>query len=166
MPALLRNLRFALRLLSQNPGFALATILTLALGIGANTAIFTVTSALLLRPFPYHDPEQLVTLSAKDKSKDFGGTLLRYELLRDANRSFQSVAVWTNDNFNLTGSGEPIQVPIARVSPSFFSLLGVQPHLGRNFADQEGHPEGKPVVILSDTLWRSRFHADPNIIGQ
>jgi putative ABC transport system permease protein len=166
MQTLLRNVRFAVRLLSKSPGFALATIITLALGIGANTAIFTVTSALLLRPFPYHDPEQIVSLSAKDEAKNFGGTLMRYELVRDDNRSFQSVAVWTNDNLNLTGAGEPIQVPIARVSPNFFPLLGVEPQLGRSFIEEEGRPEGRPAVILSNAIWRSRFHSDPNIIGQ
>jgi putative ABC transport system permease protein len=166
MQALLRNLHFGARLLGKNPGFVAATVLTLALGIGANTAIFSVTNALLLRPFPYPEPEQLVSVDAKDKAKDFGGTLARYELLRDANQSFQSVAVWTNDNLNLTGSGEPLQVPIARVSPSFFSMLGVQPQLGRMFTEEEGRPEGKPVVMISDAMWRSRFHADPNLVGQ
>jgi putative ABC transport system permease protein len=166
MQSLLRNLRFGVRMLIKNPGFTLATILTLALGIGANTAIFTVTSALLLRPFPYRDPEQLVSLTEKDQTKNREVNLLRYELVRDANRSFQSVAVWANDDLNLTGSGEPIQVPVARVSPSFFSMLGVQPPLGRIFTENEGRPEGKPVVMLSDSLWHSRFHADPNIVGQ
>ena len=166
MLAVLRNLRFAVRMLGKNPGFTFATVITLALGIGANTAIFTVTNALLLRPFPYRDPDQLVTVAAKDKTKDRGGTLLRYELLRDANQSFQSVAVWTNDNLNLTGSGEPLQVPVARVSPSFFSMLGVNPQLGRAFTEEEGRPEGKPVIMLSDAIWRSRFHADRNIVGQ
>jgi len=117
MQSLVRNLRFGARLLGKNPGFAAATILTLALGIGANTAIFTVTSALLLRPFPYRGPEHLVTVVARDNNGDFPCTLMRYELVRDAGKSFQSVAVWTNDNLNLTGFSEPIQVPIARVSP-------------------------------------------------
>ena len=166
MQALLRNLRFGARMLSKNPGFTFATVITLALGIGANTAIFTVTNALLLQPLPYHDPDRLVSVSAKDKTKDRGGTLLRYELVRDANQSFQSVAVWTNDNLNLTGSGEPLQVPVARVSPSFFSMLGVQPELGRIFTEDEGRPEGKPVVVLSDSMWRSRFHGARDIIGQ
>ncbi|MGA7925628.1 MAG: ABC transporter permease [Candidatus Sulfotelmatobacter sp.] len=166
MQALLRNLRFGARMLGKNPGFTFTMVLTLALGIGANTAIFTVTSALLLRPFPYHDPEQLVSVNAKDKTKDRGGTLLRYEMVRDANQSFQSVAVWTNDNLNLTGSGEPLQVPVSRVSPSFFSMLGVQAQVGRTFTEDEGRPEGKPVVVLSDSMWRSRFHGDRNIIGQ
>jgi putative ABC transport system permease protein len=166
MPSLLRNLRFGARMLIKNPGFTLATILTLALGIGANTAIFTVTSALLLRPFPYHDPAQLVSLTERDEKVDRGVNLIRYELVRDANKSFESVAVWANDNLNLTGSGEPIQVPVARVSPSFLSMLGVQPPLGRIFSEEEGRPEGKPVVILSDSFWRTRFHSDPNIVGQ
>jgi putative ABC transport system permease protein len=158
MQALLRNLRFGMRMLGKNPGFTFAAVITLAVGIAANTAIFTVTNALLLRPFPYRDPDQLVSLH--------GRTLLRYELVRDANRSFQSVAVWANDNLDLTGSGDPLQVPVARVSPSFFSMLGVQPQLGRIFTEEEARPEGKPVVVLSNSIWRSRFHADPNIIGQ
>ena len=166
MQALIRNLRFAARMLGKNPGFTVAAVVTLALGIGANTAIFTVTSALLLRPFPYRQPEQLVSVAARDDGKDRPGTLLRYELVRDSNRSFESVAVWASDDLNLTGAGEPIQVPVGRVSPSFFPMLGVQPELGRTFAEDEGRPEGKPVVMLSDAIWRSRFHGDPNIIGQ
>ena len=166
MSALLRNLRFALRLLSKNPGFTLATIFTLALGIGANTAIFTVTSALLLRPFPYREPDQLVTVRVSDQGKERPTTLLRYELVRDNNRSFQSVAAWTTDNLNLTGNGEPLQVPVARVSPSFFSMLGLHPQLGRIFTEDEGRPEGKPVVMLSNAMWRGRFRSDPNIVGQ
>ncbi len=166
MQALLRDIHFAARMLSKNPGFSLAAIFMLALGIGANTAIFTVTNALLLRPFPYHDPEQLVSVDAKDKTKDFGGTLLRYELVRDRNQSFQLVAVWTNDNANLSGHGDPLQAPVVRVSPNFFSLLGVQPQLGRTFSEEEGRPEGKPAVMISEFMWRSRFGGDRNVIGQ
>jgi putative ABC transport system permease protein len=166
MPALLRDLHYGARMLSKNFGFSLAAIFTLALGIGANTAIFTVTNALLLRPFPYRDPQQLVSLDAKDKTKDLGGTLLRYELVRDRNQSFQSLAVWTNDTLNLTGHGEPLQVPVVRVSPNFFTTLGVQPQLGRSFREEEGRPEGRPVVMIGNFLWRSRFGGDRNIIGQ
>lgn len=166
MQNLLRDIRFGGRMLAKNPGFGILTILILGLGIGANTSIFVVTSALLLRPFPYTAPKQLISIESKDQSKDFGGTLLRYELLRDSNQSFQSVAVWTNDNLNLTGSGEPLQVAVARVSPSFFPMLGIQLELGRTFSNEEGSPEGKPVAVLSDAMWRSRFHADKNIIGQ
>ena len=103
MQALLRDVGFGVRVLNKNPGFTFAAIITLALGIGANTAMFTVASALLLRPFPYRAAGELVSLSAKDQSKEFGGTLLRYELVRDRNKSLQSVAVWANDSFNLTG---------------------------------------------------------------
>lgn len=166
MRYLLRDIAFGIRMLSKNPGFTIAAALTLGLGIGANTAIFTVTDALLLRPFPYRAPQQLVSLSVKDQSKDFGGTLVRYELIRDHSRSFDSVAVWTTDNLNLTGRGEPMQVPVARVSANFFPTLGVLPRLGRGFTDEEGRPEGKPVVILSDAMWRTRFNGDSNVIGQ
>ena len=166
MHSLVRNLQFGARLLTRNPGFTLVAILTLALGISANTSIFTVTSALLLRPFPYRDAQQLVGLTGRENSEDRPSTLMRYELVRDFSQSFESVAVWTNDNLNLTRSAEPIQVPIARVSPSFFTMLGVKPELGRVFTDEEGRPEGKPVVMLTNAMWRTRFHADPKIIGQ
>jgi len=163
MPALLRDLHFAARMLSKNFGFSLAAIFTLALGIAANTAIFTVTNALLLRPFPYRDPQQLVSVNTKDGR---GFTLLRYELVRDRIQSLQSLAVWTNDNLNLTGHGEPLQVPVVRVSPNFLSVLGVLPQLGRTFTEEEGRPEGKPVVMISEFLWRTRFGGDRNVIGQ
>jgi putative ABC transport system permease protein len=166
MRNLLRDIAFGGRMLVKNPAFTIAAVVTLALGIGANTAIFTVTDALLLRPFPYRAPQQLVSLSVKDQTKDFGGTLLRYELIRDRNRSFESVAAFTTDNANLTGRGEPLQVPVARVSPNFFATLGILPRLGRSFTDEEGRPEGGPVVILGDSIWRTRFNADPNVIGQ
>jgi putative ABC transport system permease protein len=165
MRLLLRDLRFSVRTLAKTPLFTLAVVATLALGIGANTAIFTVTNALLLRPFPFHDPEQIVSITSKDATKDHGGTLLRYELVRDYNRSFQTVAVWASDNLNLTGNGEPLQVPVARVSPGFLEMLDIHPQLGREFTQEEGTPAGRPVVILTEAIWRSRYHADPNIVG-
>ena len=166
MSALLRDLRFAVRTLVKTPAFTLAAIFTLALGIGANTGIFTVTNALLLRPFPYRSPDQLVSLGAKDKAKDGPSTLLRYEHLRDHNRSFEAVAAFTTDNLNLTGHGEPVQLPVARVSPNFFPMLGVQPQLGRSFTEEEGRPEGQHVVMLTDAMWRTRFGAARDIVGQ
>jgi putative ABC transport system permease protein len=166
MQSFLRNLRFAFRMMAKSPGFTAAILFTLALGIGANAAIFTVANAVLLRPFPYRDPSQIVSIHAKDQAKDFGTTLLRYETVRDRSRSFEGVAVWANDSLNLTGDGEPLQVPIARVSPNFFSLLGVQPQLGRSFTADEGTPQGKPVVMLSNSLWQTRYHGDPSIVGR
>ena len=166
MQAFFRDLRFGGRLLVKDWGFALGAIATLAIGIGANTAIFTVASALLLRPFPFRDPQQLLTIEVKDQSKDYEGTLSRYELIRDRNQSFQSVAAWANDTLNLTGHGEPLQVAVGRVSANFFTLLGVEPQLGRTFTEDEGRPEGRPVVMLSDAMWHSRFGGDRDIVGQ
>jgi putative ABC transport system permease protein len=153
-------------MLAKSPGFTLTAIAVLALGIGANTAIFTVASALLLRPLPYPEPQQLVNVSVKDKATDRGGTLLRYEMLRDHSQSFGSVAAWTDDNLNLTGWGEPQQVPVARVTANFFATFGVQPQAGRGFTHADGSPEGAPVVMVSDALWRSRFGGNPNLAGQ
>ncbi|HET7870895.1 MAG TPA: ABC transporter permease, partial [Terriglobales bacterium] len=112
------------------------------------------------------DPQQLVAIDVHTGEVNNGVTLVRYELLRDHNRSFQQVAVYTNDNFNLTGHGEPVQVAVARVSPNFFSLVGVQPQLGRTFTEEEGRPEGRPVVMISDALWRTRFGGDRKVVGQ
>ena len=153
-------------MLLKSPGFTLAAIATLALAIGANTAVFSVTQALLLKQFPYEQPQQLVILNAKDSDKEFGGTLLRFEMLRDRSQSFSGVAAWANDTLNLTGHGEPLQVSVARVSGNLFSLLGVRPQLGRSFSEEEGRPEGKPVVMISDSLWRNRFGSDKSIVGQ
>src|SRR5581483_5484713 len=128
MSSLLRDLRFGGRMLARNPGFTLVAILTLALAIGANTAIFSVSSALLLRPFPYARPEQLVSIQVLADGRDPGGTLMRYQLVRERAHTL-SIAAWTNDNLNLTGVGEPVQIPVARVSPNFFALMGIQPAL-------------------------------------
>jgi putative ABC transport system permease protein len=160
------DIRFGARMLCKNPAFTLAAVLSLALGIGGNVAIFSITSALLLRPFPYAQPQQLVDVEPHADGSDQPMNLIRYESIRDRNQSFSGVAVYANDNFNLTGHGEPLQVPIGRVSPNFFSLLGVRPQLGRSFTDDEGRPEGKPVVVITDALWHSRFGADRNVIGQ
>jgi predicted permease len=170
MQTLLRHLRFAVRVFRQNKGFTAAVVLTLALGIGANTAIFTVMDALLLRPFAFREPERLVSVSTHDDSQDRGINLTRYEMLRDRNSSFEGVAVWAEDTLNLsgnvTGGSEPAQIQVACVSANFFPLLGVAPQLGRTFSEEEARPEGKAVVMLSDALWRERFHADPHVIGQ
>jgi putative ABC transport system permease protein len=165
MPSLFRNLRYALRTIRNNPGFTLATVLTLALGIGANTAIFSATDALLLRPFPYRDPAQLVAIQT-DQAGYGPSSPVRYETVRDHGKSFEQVAVYAQDNLNLTGDNNPIQAPVVRVSPNFFSLLGVKPQLGRDFNIEEGRPEGKPVVILSNAFWHSRYHGDPGIVGR
>src|ERR1051326_1305105 len=170
MASFLQNLRFGFRSLLKNPGFTLAAVLTLALGIGANTAIFTVTSSALLKPLPYQDPSRLVLLATQrrgSRGQAQGGiSLNRYDMLRARSRSFAGLSVFASDSFNLTGGGEPEQVPIARVSPSFFSVLGLKPQMGRVFTEDEGRPEGKFVVMISDRLWHTRFGGDPSIVGK
>lgn len=161
------DVRYGIRMLRRNPGFSIAAILTLALGIGANTAIFTITSAVLLRPLPYHDPQQLISLDVQQKDQQSRCCTLGWsDLFRQRNQSFASSAVYALDNFDLTGGGDPQQVFAARVSPGFFDLLGVKPHLGRSFIEEEGRPEGKFVVMISDSLWHSRFGGNPQIVGQ
>jgi putative ABC transport system permease protein len=170
MSSFLQNLRFGIRTLIKNPGFTLAAVLTLALGIGANTAIFTVTSSALLKPLPYRDPSQLVLLATQHRGSrgeaQSGFSLNRYDMLRARSRSFAGLSVFASDSFDLTGGGEPEQVPIARVSPNFFSVLGLKPQLGRVFMEDEGRPEGKLVVMISDRLWHTRYGGDPSIVGQ
>ncbi|HEV2960803.1 MAG TPA: ABC transporter permease, partial [Candidatus Angelobacter sp.] len=169
MLSLFQDIRYGARMLRKNPGFALAAIITLMLGIGGNAAIFTITSALLLRPLPYHDPQQLVLLGTHrqgDTDRVGPFSLNRYDLLRERQSSFSSVAVFASDSLNLTGRGEPQQVPVARVSPNFFTVLGIKPQLGRTFADGEGQPSGKQVVMISDALWHNRFGGDSSVIDQ
>lgn len=154
-------------MLRKNPGFALAAIFTLALGIGGNTAIFTITSSVLLRALPYQDPQQLMTLDLQGKDgQSHCCSLNRYDLVHDRSHSFSGVIAAANDNFNLTGHGEPLQVSSARVTADFFDVLGVKPQAGRFFLPEEGQPSGKPVIVISDAFWRSRFGGDRNIVGQ
>jgi predicted permease len=167
MQSFLQDLRFGARMLRKNPGFAIAAIFTLALGIGGNTAIFTITSSVLLKALPYQAPQELISLDAQSKDEQSHCcTLNRFDLVRDRSQSFSGVVAAASDNFNLTGRGEPVQVPSARVSANFFDLLGVKPQLGRFFVPDEGQPAGKPVIVISDGLWHSRFGGDPGVISQ
>jgi putative ABC transport system permease protein len=167
MSSFIQDLRFGARMLRKNPGFAIAAIFTLALGIGGNTAIFTITSSVLLKALPYQEPQQLITLDAQSKDgQSHCCSLNRFDSVHNHSRSFSFVAAAANDNFNLTGRGEPLQAPSARVSANFFDLLGIKPQLGRFFASEEGQPEGKPVIVISDALWHTRFGGDRSIVGQ
>jgi putative ABC transport system permease protein len=167
MHSFIQDLRFGARMLRKNPGFALAAIFTLALGIGGNTAIFTITSSVLLRALPYQSPQQLILLDLQSKDgQSHCCSLNRYDLVHDRSHSFSGVIAAANDNFNLTGHGEPLQVPSARVSPDFFDVLGVRPQAGRFFLPEEGQASDKPVIVISDALWHSRFGGDRNIVGE
>ena len=167
MHSFLQDLRFGARMLRKNPGFALAAIFTLALGIGGNTAIFTITSSVLLKALPYQEPQQLISLDLQSKDgQSHCCSLDRFDLVHDHSQSFSGVAAAANDNFNLTGRGEPLQVPAARVSANFFEMLGVKPQLGRFFLPEEGQPAGRPVIVISNALWRNRFGGDRSIVEQ
>src|SRR5258708_29872206 len=167
MNSFLQDFRFGLHMLRKNPGFALAAILTLALGIGSNTAIFTITSAVLLRSLPYQDPQKLVVADPHRKDGHlYGFTLNRFDLVRERNRSFSAIGVVATGTFNLTGRGEPQQIVGARVSPGFFEMLGIKPQFGRFFLPDEGQPGGKYVTVISDSLWHSRFGSTRDVVGQ
>jgi putative ABC transport system permease protein len=165
----MRDLRYALRTLRRSPGFAAVAILTLAVGIGANTAIFSVANALLLRPLPYPQAERLVLISAQDKASGARGSPLswpRFEFTRDHSRSYTGVAAFTNEDFNLTGKGDPEQIRAARVSWNFFDVLGVRPAVGRAFRPGEDQPGGDNVALIGASLWTRRFAADPGAVGR
>ena len=163
------NLRYAVRTLSKSPGFALMAIATLALGIGANTAIFSVAQALLLRPLPYPHPERLVLVYAA--KGDMPGAIQpfsfpRATFLSEKSRAFSGFAAFTNETFNLTGLGDPEQLYAARVSWNFFAVLGVRPAMGRAFLPEEDLPGGKAVCLISHSLWTRAFAARADIVGQ
>ncbi|MEN3334845.1 MAG: hypothetical protein V7641_4210 [Blastocatellia bacterium] len=166
MNRLLQDLRYSLRMLMKRPGFALVAVMTLALGIGANTAIFSVVNAVLLRALPYPHSERLVALS--ETSKEVPAMAIAYPNYLDW-RARQTVF----ENFSarmiaggiLTGDGEPERITGRWVSASFFPTLGVQPHIGRFFNEDEERPEAERVIVISYGLWQRRFGSDANIIG-
>ncbi|MEN3327985.1 MAG: hypothetical protein V7638_2792 [Acidobacteriota bacterium] len=165
----LHDLRFALRMLLKNPGFTIVTVIALALGIGANTAIFSVVNAVLLRPPPYKDPERLVMVwEDASKSGHPRDTLSAANFIdwRNQNQVFEGMAAITDESFNLTGAGDPERLEGLRVSASLFPLLGVEPQLGRVFTAAEDQPRSQRVVLLSYGVWQRRFGGDPSIAGK
>jgi putative ABC transport system permease protein len=166
---LLLDLTYAIRCMRKSPGFVLTAVLSLALGIGANTAIFTVVNAVLLRPLPFPQPDRLVHVWEGQPSKGYSRNVVNpFNFLdwRDRTRSFEGVSAVLGVSTNLTGTGDPIAVPGMQVSPDFFSILRVFPALGRSFTSQDGVPGHEHVAILSFGLWRSRFGSDPAIVGR
>ncbi|MEK6303160.1 MAG: ABC transporter permease [Acidobacteriota bacterium] len=168
METLLQDLRYGVRTLIKSPGFTAVAVLALALGIGANTAIFSVVDAVLLRPLPYKNPDQLVLIwHAYPKINLPQASICPpcYLEYRDLTSSFEQVATTTGWNVNLTGAGEPERLQAARVSFNYFTTLGAEPIQGRTFLAEEDHPGSNRVVVLSHGLWVRRFGADPNIVG-
>ncbi|MFL6333873.1 MAG: ABC transporter permease [Pyrinomonadaceae bacterium] len=168
MTTLLQDVRFGVRTLAKRPGFALVAVLTLALGIGANTAIFSVVNSVLLRPMPFRDAERLVIVYEKTQSvpKDYI-SVPNLEDYRAGSRSFEGFATYVPQSVNLTGAGkEPERVVGAFVTSSFFNVVGVEAALGRAFLAEDDAQGGGQVVMLTHELWQRRFGADPEVIGK
>jgi len=166
---LLQDIRFAIRVLCKSPAFTTIAVLTLALGIGANTALFSVVNGVLLHALPYPDPDRLVALYAR--TPDFIHSTIAYPNFLDwtrDNHSFSALAAFRGDgfnSFNLTGHGEAERLPANMVSASFFPVLGVNPVLGRLFTQQEDQLDSEPVALISEGLWKRKFASSPDVIG-
>jgi putative ABC transport system permease protein len=164
---LVQDLRYALRGLRQRPGFALVAILTLALGIGATTAIFSVVNGVLLRPLPYDRPERLAMIWGHRTTQPLAElSVPEYWELRERTRAFAGVAALADGHLNLTGAGDAERLNAGYVTANAPALLGVTPRLGRGFTAEEDLPGGPAAVLLSDGLWRRRFGADPGVVGR
>jgi putative ABC transport system permease protein len=168
MESVIKDLKFAFRSLFKRPGFVAVAVITLALGIGGSTAIFTVVDAALLRGLPYKSPDRLVHLWEKTPKEDFSKREFSYPDYQDyqQNNVFEGLAAYTGGRVLLSGAGEPEFVGGPRVSANFFSVLGVDPIIGRTFQPGEDTPGGPKVTILDYGLWQRRFGGDPNVIGR
>src|SRR5215467_468666 len=164
-----KDVRFAFRMLRKSPGFTAVALVTLALGIGANTAIFSVVNAVLLRPLPYANPGQLVFVPEAKPEAGVSGLGMSYPTfveLRDGNRVFSAIAGLGGHALVLTGYGEPSEVSTVAVTSDFFSVLAAEPLLGRVFIPGDGERGAASAAVLSENLWRNRFGADPGIVGR
>ena len=161
-----QDLRFGIRTLLKWPGFTLVAVLTLALGIGANTAIFTVVNAVLLRPPDFRDASRIVLITEKSKYPIFTTSYLNYKDWRDQSRSFESMQATCVTALTLTGSGDPERLTARYTTAGFFPLLGVQPAMGRNFLPEEDTASGAPVAMISYALWQRRFGGARDAIGR
>ena len=167
MSALFQEVRFAIRSLRKKPGYAVIAIVTIALGIGANSAIFNVVNAALIRPLPYANSDRLLIVGETIKQRTYPGQVSYgdYQQLKRETRTLEEVAGYGFAGAMLTGYGDAEMLQGGRVTASFLPLLGVQPKLGRNFTPGEESGAGAPAIILSDALWRQRFQANTSIVG-
>ncbi len=167
MTSLLQDIRYAIRILAKAPGFTIIAILTLALGIGANTALFSVVDGVLLNPLPYAQPDRLVAVYTHTRT--FNHSSISYpnflDWVRD-NRSFSGLAAFRSDDINMTGLGEPERLRTEMVSANFFTVLGLKPVVGRSFVSQEDQIGGAHVVLISAGLWKRKFAASPTALGK
>lgn len=168
MHSVWQDLRYALRGIGKKPAFAAIAIATFALGIGANTAIFSVIDAVMLRPLPYPDSNRLVFLWAGEsqRSTQYSFSYPRFEAFRDHATAFAGVAAWDNELVSVADRGEPERLEGGRVSREFFSVLGAKPVLGREFSADEDRPGGAPVAMLSHRRWQEHYGSDPGVLGK
>src|SRR5919109_3735485 len=168
----MNDLKFALRQLRKSPGFSLVAVLTLALGIGLNTTIFSLINDLFLRGLPFREPSRIVHLDNGDKARDLadvGISAPRYQLYRDGQTIFDGLAAensaaQNSSPFTLTGLADPVQIFGGRVTSNYFDVLGVRPILGRNFLPKE--EESADVALVTKNFWQKRLGGDPNVIGR
>lgn len=170
LETVVQDLRYGMRMLWKSPGYAAIAILTLTMGIGANTAIFSFVNAWMLKPLPFPNAEQLMVLQSHDIKRDLTWNNVTssadfYDYAKE-NKSFVAVVPWSGWFYNLTGDGRPDRVAGALVGWNFFQTLGAQPMMGRLFEEQESEPSSSHVAILSRGLWETRYAADPKIIGR
>lgn len=167
MTGLAQDVRYALRQLRKSPSFTVVTVLTLALGIGANTAIFSVVNGVLLNPLPFHDASRIVSMF--EATPNFFKGSISYPNFLDwqrDNRSFEAMAAYRSTDGSITGTGQAEYVHAQRVSANFFPILGVNPILGRNFTSEEDRRGASPTALISEGLWKRKFASDRNVIGQ
>jgi predicted permease len=166
MPA---TLRYAVRQLLKSPGFTAIAVLGLALGIGANVALFSVVNSIFLRPLPYPEPDRLVRLSSTNAANNLtrvGFSYSRYLAVQDRQDVFSHLALWIGNAFTLTGRGDPEQLIGLQASAALLPALGLQPVVGRNFSPDEDRPGGEHVVLISHVMWRQRFNGNPSVLGE
>ncbi|HET9529866.1 MAG TPA: ABC transporter permease, partial [Blastocatellia bacterium] len=169
MNTLVKDLRYGLRVLARNPGFTAVAVLMLGLGIGANSAIFSIVNAMLIKPLPYSEPDRIVWVyetAFRQGFDEISTSFPDFVDWRDQNQVFEHMAAYGERSFNVSDGDEPERVEGAVISAALFSVLGVQPALGRAFLAEEDRPDADAVVILTHGLWQRRFGADPGVIGR
>src|SRR5262249_37024500 len=167
MQNLWQDLRYGARMLLKKPGFTIVAVATLALGIGANTAIFSVVNGVLLKPLPYRAPEQLIRLYESSQAQPkFPMAQGNFQDYREQNTTLSGLALYTRQDMELSQDNKPERLAALWVTAGFFDLLGVQPLLGREFRREDELPNNSSVVILSHALWQRRFNGDPDVIGK
>ncbi|HWW86533.1 MAG TPA: ABC transporter permease, partial [Vicinamibacterales bacterium] len=167
MGTLLQDLRFGMRTFAKAPGVTAVAVIALALGIGANTAMFSIVNAVLLRPLPYHEPNRLLQLwSSTSQFRESSVSYPNFLDWQERSRSFDQMAAYRNDTFNLTGQGTPERLRGLMASADVFPTLGVKPLVGRVFGADEDKRGSAPVVVLTSNFWNTRFGGDPHVLGR